>query len=95
MLWGTEDYLAELFGTRVSWAHRTRTFTFRFTSAAAFVDHFAAHYGPTLKALEAAGPAREDLAGDLLELVRSGDRLGQTGPIAVPATYLESVGLRR
>ena len=94
MLWGTEEHLVELFSEDVSWAHRVRTFTFRFTSAEAFVEIFAAHYGPTLKALEAAGPAREALAGDLRDLALSWNRLDQPGPIALPGTYLESVGVR-
>ena len=94
MLWGTEEHLAELFGTDVTWAHRRRTFTFRFTSAVAFVERFAAYYGPTVKALEAAGPARDALARDLHDLALSWNRLEQPGPIAVPGSYLESVGLR-
>lgn len=95
MLWGTEEHLAGLFGPAVSWAHRARTFTFRFASAEAFVECFAAYYGPTLKALEAAGPARDSLARDLRDLVLSWNRLEQPGPIAVPGAYLESVGVRR
>jgi SAM-dependent methyltransferase len=94
MLWGTEDHLAGLFGPDVAWRHRVRTFTFRFTSAAALVECFATYYGPTLKALEAAGPARDELAEDLETLVLSWNRLEQPGPIAVPGTYLESVGSR-
>jgi ubiquinone/menaquinone biosynthesis C-methylase UbiE len=94
MLWGTEEHLAELFGDEVAWTHSLRTFTFRFTSPEAFAERFAAYYGPTVKALEAAGPARDALYGDLRDLARSWNRL-ETGPIAVPATYLESVGLRR
>ena len=94
MLWGTEDHLAAIFGEDVSWTHRERTFTFRFTSAEAFVETFAAYYGPTLKALEAAGPARDALAGDLRDLALSWNRLDRSSPIAVPATYLESVGTR-
>jgi hypothetical protein len=47
-----------------------------------------------VKALEAAGDAREDLAGDLRELVRAWNRLERPGPIAVPGEYLESVGVR-
>ena len=93
MLWGAEEHLADLFGPDVTWVHRRSTFTFRFVSAAAFVDCFAAYYGPTVKALEAAGPAREALAGDLRELALSWNRLEQPSAIAVPATYLESVGL--
>jgi SAM-dependent methyltransferase len=94
MLWGTEEHLAELFGTDVAWSHSRRTFSFRFPSARAFVDSFATYYGPTVKALEAAGPAREALERDLEELALSWNRLEQPGPIAVPATYLESVGIR-
>jgi SAM-dependent methyltransferase len=94
MLWGTKEHLAELFGPDVAWAHRRRTFTFRFTSAEAFVECFAAYYGPTVKALEAAGPDRDALADDLCDLALSWNRLEQPGPIAVPATYLESVGVR-
>ena len=93
MLWGTEEHLAELFGDDVDWTHSRRTFTFRFTSPQAFAERFAAYYGPTVKALEAAGPARDALFGDLRDLARSWNRL-EAGPIAVPATYLESVGLR-
>jgi SAM-dependent methyltransferase len=94
LLWGTEEYLADLFGTEVAWVHHRRTFTFRFISAEAFVETFAAYYGPTLKALEAAGSERGALERDLRDLARSWNRREQGGPIAVPSAYLESVGLR-
>jgi SAM-dependent methyltransferase len=94
MLWGTEDHLAGLFGSDVAWEHRERTFTFRFTSAAAFVELFSVYYGPTLKALEAAGDARASLVKALHDLAASWNRLDGSGPIAVPSTYLESVGTR-
>jgi SAM-dependent methyltransferase len=94
MRWGTEEGLDAVFGGEVRWTHRQRIFTFRFTSAWAFVNYFAAYYGPTLKALEAAGPARDALALDLHDLVLEWNRLEQPGPIAVPAAYLESVGER-
>jgi SAM-dependent methyltransferase len=92
MLWGTEQHLLELFGEDVAWRHRRRTFTFRFTSPAAFVETFVRYYGPTLKAVEVAGPA---LVDDLEALVREWNRLPEGGPIAVPGEYLESVGTRR
>jgi SAM-dependent methyltransferase len=94
MRWGVEEHLADLFGADVDWTHRRRTFTFRFTSPLAFVEAFATYYGPTLKALEAAGPSRDALVNDLHELAASWNRLESGGPIAVPATYLESVGVR-
>jgi SAM-dependent methyltransferase len=94
MLWGTEEHLAELFGTDVTWTHRRRTFTWRFVSPEAFVECFGAYYGPTVKALEAAGENSDALANDLRDLAASANRLEQPGAIAVPATYLESVGVR-
>ena len=94
MLWGTEEHLEELFGNAVTWAHSVQTFTFRFTSAEALVERFATYYGPTLKALDAAGAARDALLDDLRELALSWNRLEQPGPIAVPGTYLESIGTR-
>ena len=94
MRWGSEDGLDALFGSEVAWAHRERTFSFRFASAEAFVDCFAAYYGPTLKALEAAGANRDALADDLRDLALEWNRLDGPGAIAVPATYLESVGFR-
>jgi SAM-dependent methyltransferase len=93
MLWGKEEHLDVLFAGDVSWLHRTETFTFRFRSADDFVDTFASYYGPTLKALEAA-PSREALAADLRDVVLEWNRLPQPGPVAVPGTYLQSVGTR-
>lgn len=92
MLWGTEGHLQRLFGDDVAWTHRQRTFTFRFPSAAAFVDTFARFYGPTRKAIEVAGPALER---DLTALVAEWSRLPRSGPVAVPGAYLESIGARR
>ena len=94
MLWGTQEHLDELFGPDVTWTHRRKTFTFRFVSAEAFVDAFAAYYGPTVKAFEAAGAGREALARDLHDLASSWNRLEEPGAIALPAAYLESVGVR-
>jgi SAM-dependent methyltransferase len=95
MLWGTADYLEELFGPEVEWVHRRRTFTFRFASADAFVERFASSYGPTIAALDAVGCDRDELARDLRALALMWNRFDDEGPIAVPATYLESVGVTR
>jgi hypothetical protein len=53
------------------------------------------YYGPTLKAAEAAGADRDALEGDLHELALNWNRLAHDGPVALPATYLESIGKRR
>jgi hypothetical protein len=93
MLWGTAEHLESIFGPSVRWAHRTETFTFRFPSAEAFVGYFVTHYGPTLKAVGAAGESAGELTSSLVELVESWSRLEGGGPVAIPATYLASVGV--
>ena len=97
MGWGDEGHLESIFGDTVEWiAHTRRTFTFRFTSPEAFVDLFATTYGPTLKAFETLDDAdRTELAAELAALARRHDRLGADDAIAIPAEYLESVGIRR
>ena len=95
LLWGTQAHLSTLFGDTIDGlACRERTFTFRFRSAEAFVDYFRAYYGPTLKAFEAVGEAGADeLFDDLVGLVRR--YAGTTdGPVAIPATWLETVATR-
>jgi ubiquinone/menaquinone biosynthesis C-methylase UbiE len=95
MLWGTTDHLASLFETAVRWTHTTETFTFRFPSAEAFVEYFAENYGPTLKAVAASGDRAGELISALTQLAQSWSRLDPDGgPVAIPATYLASVGVR-
>jgi SAM-dependent methyltransferase len=95
VLWGSEAYLRELFGDALEGlASSERTFTFRFRSAGAFVDYFRIHYGPTVKAFEAVGEAGADaLFGDLVDLVGRYAGTG-AGPVAIPATWLETVATR-
>ncbi|MFO0931118.1 MAG: methyltransferase domain-containing protein [Planctomycetota bacterium] len=94
--WGTESRLRELFGDGLaSLEVREREFVFRFRSAAEFVDVFRRYYGPTLKAFQAVGaPGEAALHADLLDLARRFDRNG-TGPVAMPAQYLEVLATRR
>jgi SAM-dependent methyltransferase len=94
MLWGTTDHLASIFGPEVGWVHATETFTFRFPSAEAFVAYFVTHYGPTLKAVAAAGERADELTSALAGLARSWNRVEADEPVAIPATYLASVGHR-
>ena len=96
MLWGVEDHLRELFGGRIESLDVTeRTFTWRFASAEELVTFFRLWYGPTLKAFAALEDTKRDaLELDLIELANSFDRLGGDA-IAVPATYLEAVAVRR
>ena len=73
---------------------RERTFTFRFRSAEGFVEDFRDYYGPTLKAFEAVGDGGADqLFADLAVLVRKHAGTSE-GPVAIPATWLETVATR-
>ena len=94
-VWGTEAGLRSLFAGDLAYLQlRRRTFTFRARSPEHFVDMFGQSYGPTVRALEAAGPNRFLLESDLLDLVRQRNRLGD-GSVAIPATYLEAIATRR
>jgi SAM-dependent methyltransferase len=95
LLWGKPDYLEELFGDSVSTLVSTeRTFTFRFRSAEEFVDVFRRYYGPTLKAFEAVGDAGEDaLTGGLVDLAHRFAGV-ESGPVAMPATWLQTIAVR-
>jgi SAM-dependent methyltransferase len=96
LLWGAEAHLRRLLGDEIeSLDCRERTFTFRFRSAAAFVDYFRTYYGPTLKAFEAAGEAgAKALTADLVDLVRRYAGTG-SGVVGIPAAWLETVAVRR
>lgn len=93
--WGSGSYLLELFGDEIdALACTERTFTFRFDSARAYVDYFRTFYGPTVKAFEAVDEAgAHALYADLVDLV--GRHAGtSTGPVAIPATWLETIAMR-
>ena len=97
MLWGTEAHLRELFGEGISSLEVTeRTFTWRFFSAEAFVDFFRRWYGPTLKAFAALDESGQDaLEADLVALANRFDRLDADEAIAIPATYIEAIAVKR
>ena len=94
-LWGSQSHLRDLFDGGASLAIATRTFNFRYRSAAHFIDVFRTWYGPVHKAF-AALPAEQGAAleRDLTELI---DRLNRAGPgsLVVPSEYLEVVATRR
>jgi SAM-dependent methyltransferase len=95
VLWGTEERVRELLGDGVDALQTVeRTFTFRFPSAEHFVTFFRLWYGPTLKAFECLDDvARDSLELDLVDLVHRFDRLGGD-PVAIPATYTETLATR-
>ncbi len=95
-LWGTEAHLRTLFGDHAADIQVTsRTFQFRYRSAAHFLDVFRRWYGPVHKAF-AALPAEQaaTLERDLTELLDSLNRAGP-GSLVVPSEYVEVVITRR
>ena len=94
-VWGTEPGLRALLAPDMAYLQlRRRTFTFRARTPEHFVETFARSYGPTVRALDAAGPNRFLLEQDLVDLVRQRNRLGD-GAVSIPATYLEAIATRR
>ncbi|MEZ5966090.1 MAG: class I SAM-dependent methyltransferase [Planctomycetota bacterium] len=90
LLWGTEARLHELFG-----AHRLdvrrQIFTFRYRSAAHWLEVFRTYYGPTMRAFASLPPAgQQTLATEITALLTSLDR-GDSRGLVVPGEYLEVV----
>jgi SAM-dependent methyltransferase len=93
--WGTETRITELFGPRASRiACERRHFTFRYRSAAHWIDVFRAWYGPTHKAFAALDANGQRALHDaLVALLGRWNR--SAGPsLIVPAEYLEVVVTR-
>ena len=94
--WGQESHLHALFdAVAASIAVTSKTFNFRYRSAAHFIDVFRTWYGPVHKAF-AALPAEkaEALERDLSELLNGMNRAGPNS-LVVPSEYLEIVVTRR
>ena len=94
-LWGSEAHLKTLFGANADIAITQRSFTFRYRSAAHFIDVFRTWYGPVHKAF-AALPSEKaaELHGDLSDLFNSRNVAG-AGALVVPSEYLEIVVTKR
>jgi ubiquinone/menaquinone biosynthesis C-methylase UbiE len=94
--WGTEARLAELLGAEAQELRAPRReFTFRYRSAAHWLEVFRTWYGPVHRAFAALAPERQEaLAGDLTALVGRLN-VARDGTMVVPSTYLEAVVTRR
>lgn len=95
-LWGVRTHLEALFGERAAAIDTTtRSFNFRYRSAAHFIEVFRTWYGPVHKAF-AGLPAEAGAAleRDLTELLDGMNRAGP-GSLLIPAEYLEIVVTRR
>ena len=93
-LWGTEAYLAELFGPAAAAIHcNRRIFNFRYRSAKHFVDVFRTWYGPVHKAFAALGPKGDALERDMVALIERTKR-PDAAALVIPGEYLEVVVVR-
>ena len=94
--WGTDDYLATLFGEGAREIRTVpRDFTFRYESAAHWVDVCRRWYGPVHKAFAALpAEAQPRLEADLLDLIARFNT-SDDGTAVIPAEYLEVVVVRQ
>jgi ubiquinone/menaquinone biosynthesis C-methylase UbiE len=91
-LWGTEERLRELFGSRIaSLQAPRRNYMFRYRSPRHWLDTFRTYYGPMHKAFAALDSGKqESLAEDLLGLAQRFNT-ATDGSMVAPAEYLETV----
>ena len=91
-LWGTEERLRELFGSRIATLQAPRrNYMFRYRSARHWLDTFRTYYGPMHKAFAALDAGKqESLAEDLLGLAQRFNT-ATDGSMVVPGEYLEAV----
>jgi SAM-dependent methyltransferase len=91
-LWGTEERLRELFGSRIaSLQAPRRNFVFRYRSPRHWLDTFRTYYGPTHKAFGALDAGKQEaLTEDLLGLAQRFNT-ATDGAMVVPSEYLEVV----
>jgi SAM-dependent methyltransferase len=91
-VWGTEERLRELFGSRIAALQAPRrNFIFRYRSPRHWLDTFRTYYGPMHKAFAALDTAKQDaLTEDLLGLAQRFNT-ATDGGMTVPGEYLEVV----
>jgi SAM-dependent methyltransferase len=94
--WGDPIRVSDLLGDSVDRIRtRERVHTFRHRSAGDFAAFFLTNYGPTERAAAGLDPsAREAMRVDLEALAASASRLRAGGPVAIDATYLETIAER-
>jgi SAM-dependent methyltransferase len=95
-LWGTEDYLGQLFGEQAGrFEVQRKMFNFRYASAAHWLQVFRDFYGPVHKAFAALDDGGKlALERDLTALLESANKAGSAS-LVVPAEYLEVVITKR
>lgn len=94
--WGTLQGLADLFGDQVQWTSLHHDdWRLRFASPRAYVDHFAEHYGPMVKALERLDSDGQAALLDAIEQVVDRYNVATDGTAAWDSRYLQAIGTVR
>jgi len=95
-LWGTEDYLHELFGEQASSIRiARRQFLFRYASTGHWLQVFKDYYGPVQKAFAALDePGQAALEADIISMLQGANTAGGAS-LVVPSEYLEAVIVKR
>jgi len=95
-LWGTEQYLRELFGGQAAnFQVNRKIFNFRYASPAHFIQVFRDFYGPMNKAFAALDlKGQQALENDIVALLGRLNVAG-TASLVVPSEYLEVVITKR
>ena len=91
-LWGTEERLRELFGSRITALQAPkRNYMFRYRSTRHWLDTFRTYYGPMHKAFAALEAGKQAaLTEDLLGLAQRYNT-ATDGTMVAPGEYLEAV----
>ncbi|MEM7252001.1 MAG: class I SAM-dependent methyltransferase [Pseudomonadota bacterium] len=95
-LWGTEDYLHELFGAKArSIEVLPRVYNFRYMSVGHWVELFRTYYGPVHKAFAALSESDQDRLAARLNALGTEHNVATDGTMVVPADYVEVVVEKR
>ncbi len=89
-LWGTEERLRELFPEARSITCERRSYFMHFRSARHYVEFMAACYGPLVRAFEAVGARRDELARDIEGVAERYNRGGR-GSLKLECEWLAVV----
>jgi ubiquinone/menaquinone biosynthesis C-methylase UbiE len=93
-LWGSRDFIAELFEAQGTVRADVRQYVFRYRSPEHMLDTFRTFYGPVLKAFAALDTEKQAaLAADLLALIARFNR-ADDGTVVLPSDYLQVVFTR-
>jgi ubiquinone/menaquinone biosynthesis C-methylase UbiE len=92
MAWGSEARLQDLFAaTAAEIRTQRRMFTFRYESVEHWIEFFRTWYGPTHKAFASLDLERQQELHEALAELLDRANVNPSGPLVVPAEYLEAV----